>query len=89
MSTGRDHFLKTYKAFMAPRLPQIAEDYAKLPAGFRKLLAVQSRQPSIADADLSAMTVTQLRKLADANDQLAALCLQAGRVLGRAISAKR
>lgn len=87
--TGREHFLKTYKDFMSPRLPLIAAEYAKLPAGFRKLLAVQSRQPELADKALDALSATQLQKLVDANEQLADLCAKAGRSLRRAAMTKR
>lgn len=83
MSSGREKFLQTYREFMTPRLPAIAKEWDALPVGFRKLLAVQSRQPSLVDKRLPEMTADQMRRLSVAASDLERLCWLAQRSLNR------
>lgn len=89
MSAANDRFLESYLDLMGPRLPKIADEYARLPAGYRKLLAVQSGFPELADKRLDEISAEQIKVLIGAWEALEKLQVRGGLALRRASWSKK
>lgn len=86
--TGLEKVQKWLTDSRASKLPKVAAEYEKLPAGFRKLLAVQAGIPAAAEKNLDELTESQRGKLIEAVGRLSLLAAQAGELLRRSQPAR-
>lgn len=86
--TGREKVVKWLNEYRASNLPKLSTEYHLLPAGYRKLVAVQAGMAAAADKRLVDLTEAERKKLLEANHRISALAGKASSILFGTIWAK-
>lgn len=88
MSPGRERFVGALNKLRVERLPKVAADYAAMPEGFRRMLAIQAGLKTEVGTPLDQLTEAQRRRLLEANQRILELAGQAHRILLASVMAK-
>lgn len=88
-SKGRETFVDLLNDMRQKTRPELGKAWLALPVGYRLVLVKQAGLTRAqAESPLFDLTELQRRKLLEANHQVAALAVDAAKVLGRSVMAK-
>lgn len=86
---GREKFCDMVNDMRKRQRPELGKAWAALSEGYRLMLAKQAGLPaSVAEAPLFDLTEEQRRKLLETNHKVAALAVEAAKVLSRSVMSR-